>query len=226
MRLAGLIARLGIAEVARRLGVTARTVRRWDRQGVSARYAPKVDRVASRHVRSAKAAETRRRKFQESLPAPSEPYIDLQFPRLGQTLTPEQVLPTRKPRRSEEPPSERYQSSRYIGRIYHVSIDRPVLDVDPSEIVDIVFAYWLRHGTTFVWVEFLFFRYIPFNPIYKGELVAKQGTWDAWYSSTPARATSHEVERAIENVMDDAIFAAQRRMQWFSAIKIYLLDET
>lgn len=225
MNIAQLIARLGAETVARRVGVTPATVRRWGRRGVSDRYRDRVAGVAARHERSAKGAETRRKRFQDSLPAPAEPYIDLQFPRLGQTLPLEDVLPTRKPKQISARESERYESTRYMGRIYYVSIDSPALDVSADEISDMVLAAWLRNGTTFCWVEFIFFRYIPFNPIYKGELTKKQGTWDVWYASTPARATSREISRAIENVMADAHFAAQRRMQWLSAIKIYLLDE-
>lgn len=222
MTLRELVARLGLTEVARRVGVSARTVKGWLRKGVSARYQAKVDAVIYRHVRSARAASSakQRRTFRDSVPQPPQ-----------SELPPEQVKPKAPPapkKRGDGLLSEgvsKLNTNTFYGEIHTFNIDQPVLLVSAEEIADSVVRLWQERELTFCRGFFLFIRYIPFNPLYKGELIKLQGTWASRWASTEAWSTEEPIRKSIARVIRVAQHEAQRRVIWFYQYQAHLFNE-
>jgi len=236
MTLAELVARVGLAEVARRVGVRPDTVTRWLRTSVSSRYTKTIAGIIARHLASRRGVETRqkRAKFRAALPMPPEPYREKYRPTLG-NLTPDQVLPRKPPIETEA----QLQAARirgghegdntidtdlYFGESTWMPVGAPVLEVDFAGLADQVIAFWQASARNWCRVIFMFFRYIPFNPLYRGELAAKAGKWFDWWSSTHVNGSLQSIYSDMENVWTDARDAAYQRMIWLEAIKVSVFD--
>lgn len=203
-----LVARIGLAKFAARLGVKISTVKRWLSEGEpSFRYQPLVAEVARRHLTSVKAAATRRKKQQETL--------SHLFPEESE-LTPEQALPSRLPGQTAEGRKEikregipgdettvAIESSRNIGFTFWKTIGKPAWELVVSELTRIAVSVWQQSGLDYVAVKFLFFRYIPFNPIYTGEMIRKQGHWVEAWMSTKAVSSATRLGDYIKGVVDE-----------------------
>lgn len=243
---AAILARLGAEELARRLGVSPTTVRRWAKVGVPAKRADDVARVERRHLAARTAAEHRKAQreaaFRESLPPPPN------ASRLPGQLEPEDVLPDAPPPTSVvkagSEGEDRYESAgerevdnatRY-GEVFTYNIDQPAAQVDPRDIVDLALKHWIDTGRLWCFVKFYCLRYIPFNPLYKGRLVRLQGHWMPWWSSTSVRSSERSIAQSIENLFTG--FQAGRhhpvrgihevaaeRMIWMVQVQIYCLDD-
>jgi len=221
-----LVARLGIAELARRAGVTPATLKKWLMHGPSARGAGVLATVLRRHETSTKAAVTRRRHAQEatgiSVPPESE-------------LPAGQVLPIRTPTGREKKAAFRAEdlgtatkqpidSIYTVGDIEWVTIGKPVDEVTVNEIVDIAWRIYQDSRRDFIQCKFLFFRYIPFNPLYRGELARKQGTWVEWWAQTKALETLNAFTNNVDYIMDFSYKAAETRVIFLEMIGVLTFD--
>lgn len=227
MTLSQLVERLGRVELARRAGVTPATVGRWLSKGPSRAGAEIIRAVLRRHETSTKAAATRRRSAQAS--------TGIEVPQESE-LPSEKVLPTKLPGDAREVKAakraegigagtkQQIDSIYNIGDIEWFTIGRPVSDVSESEIADLAVKAWQDSGRDYVQVKFLFFRYIPFNPLYRGELIKKQGTWVEWWAQTNAQSAINSITRNIEYVMDLSYKAAETRVIFLEMIGVATFD--
>jgi hypothetical protein len=69
-------------------------------------------------------------------------------------------------------------------------------------------------------VRFLIFRYIPKNPLYRGEMVSKQGTWADWWTSTATFGDGKSLEDGVEVALARALQASASRVIWLEAMNI------
>lgn len=228
MTFAVLVARLGLNEAAHRFGVSAKTLRRWLREGEpSFRYQPIVAGVLKRHLRSAKAAETRRVKAQASLGI--EPPAESELPDAD-------VLPSKLPSDSKayrdierkegvEPGSvQEIESTRNEGQIHWVHIGDDVRSVSAEDLLGIVLDIWRPSQRHYMQVKFLFFRYIPFNPLYRGGLAKLQGSWVEWWAQTGAWSAEYSMRNNIEGILEYALLAAETRIIYLETIGVSVFD--
>ncbi len=257
MNLVTLVARLGLAEVARRVGVSPATVKLWLRQGPSARGREKLIAVTRRHVAGRKGYETRQRRatFHGSLPLPPEPFARFDrklwigpkedeylnenygrgIPSSGE-LSDEQLLPQKPPvetkadlnrarKRAGYTGGKVVNTDRYYGESEWVTIGKPMLEVDVAGMARNVSSAWKISRRVWCQVRFLIFRYIPFNPLYKGEMVNRQGTWADWWTSTELFGDQQSLENGVEVAMTRALQAAASRVIWLEAMNIRTFDD-
>lgn len=221
-----LVARLGLAEVARRAGVSQATVKRWLREGPSQKGAKALAGILRRHSASTKAAEGRRRRMQERVGAQVPPATE---------LTPEQVLPPRaasesrevkriKQREKTEGGVVPIDSEVNIGEETWVTIGRDINDLDNSEVVDSVVSIWQDSGRDYVSVRFFFLRFIPFNPLYKGELAKKAGKWVDFWWRTQAASAKDTITRYVEGYLDLARKKGESRVIFLEMIGVSTLN--
>lgn len=218
--LVALVAKLGISEVARRVGVTNRTIRHWLRHDPSYKGGRIVAEVAARHLRSLRGAETRRQKQQaETGIAPPE----------GAGLPAIDVLPTAPPKvppqvsRHEEIDTEFSEGVRVW-----IEVQKPVDENfdDDRDVLRPAHTVWAGSNRRFCYVKFLFMRYIPRNPGYtrSHELFTKQGKWlDVWMTSKTA-ATPNDLDRYVGAVLDKARSWSYSRVIWLEKIGVSCID--
>ena len=68
--------------------------------------------------------------------------------------------------------------------------------------------------------QYLFFRYIPFNPIYRGEMLSKQGKWHEWWASMEGVATMRDFEGAFGRTFVEPLRSAESRLIWLEGYKV------
>lgn len=230
MSLAQLVALLGLDEVARRAGISPGTLKRWLRRGPSAAGARILSGIARRHLASKKSAATkkRRRSFRDRVPMPDRPNQTINDERTPD-LTPEQVKPGEPPVAAGagvyEEGRERLETERYIGEVHTFTVGLPAVEVDGDGLADTVVRVWQQSGRTFARTIFLFFRFIPFNPLYKGEMIRKQGTWQDWWNSTPALGSMQSIAQSVLNCIEDAQRAAETRVIWIEQMQVHVFDD-
>jgi hypothetical protein len=226
MTLQELVERLGLAVVARRADVSVATLKRWLSRGPSASGAAIVSGIARRHLASRKAAETRKEgeKFRDSLDEPED-----------SELEPEQVLPKKPPGKSREVQASKREegvragrreidSEFNIGETEWVTVGQSVLEVDIPTLIKTAWAIYEESGRDYVSVKFLFFRFIPFNPLYRGEMIKKQGKWVEQWVTTKAVSRRDALERYVEYYMERAIEWAQTRVIFLEMIAVNTFD--
>ena len=248
MNLSELIARLGLAVVARRLKVKPATVRRWEKHGPSASGLVKVEKVIRRHLASKKASQRRRSReeFRAGLQMPPEPTQKIGDQTSGE-LSRDEVLPKKRPVETERElkrirvragydGEEIINTNRYIGESVWLHIGEPVLEVDISELIENVISIWRQSDRTWCHVIFLSFRFFPFNPLYRGEMLKKQGTWEDIWRSTQTWSTERDIRNNIQAVFDGylnrrgenvqgLLLEAQSRMIWLESVKVRTFDD-
>lgn len=249
MSFRALLARLGAEALARRLGVTAATIKRWSRQGLSGvgrgllaelrervrqrehARAQAEQRRAEREERYRRAAEkakrTRRRKqrFKDRLVTP--PLSEL--PR-------EDVLPDSPPvpggaaegeLRYRRIGTRNFDTNRYEGTTTTLHVGQPAYQVDWAALSRLVAGIWRESRRLFGRAIFLLFRYIPFNPLYRGPLVHNQGSWIDFWVSTPVENAYHKLVDGVMTVMDDLIDQPKGmlvRMLWLEQVQVQCFD--
>lgn len=239
MTLENLIDRLGLVEVARRAGVTVATLRRWLRYRPSKQGAETLRRVIRRHLASRAAAATRkkRKEFPGSLPLPPEAFAVISprpFPGSGY-LSEEEVLPVESPvqtkadfnrarKQAGYTGSKRVNTDAYSGEWNWITIGQSMLDVDPERIGAQVVEIWRHSRRTLCDVRFLSFRYVPFNPLYKGEMVNKQGKWFDWWTGTGIHGEARTIQDAVEVALGYQVSAAYNRVIWLEAMGVRTMD--
>lgn len=220
MTLADLVARLGIAELARRAGVTPTTLKKWLMHGASARGAGVLAGILRRHEASSKAAATVKKRKQAPWKTPPE-----------SELPPEDALPTKPPTkhdRVEDVDTTGHQpidSIYSIGDIEWVTIGKQIGEVETREIVDIAWRIFQNSDRSFIQVKFLLFRYTPpFSHLYRGGMTKKNGVWEEWWIQTKAQQALQSFSNNVDYVLDLAYQAAKNRVIYLEAIGVLTFD--
>jgi hypothetical protein len=241
VKLSTLLRRLGLAELARRAGVSPATIRRWLRHGPSASGQDILGGIAARHRRSVKSHKTRvahqREAFRDRLPVPVSPDLKPHRPTLGQFDDPMDLVPDRPPVETEaqlhrDAAREGHDiegdinTDTYEGSSHWVTVGAPVVEVDQQYVIDTAMDFQRQAGHTWLQVVFLFYRYIPFNPLYKGEaLIEKwQGKWKPWWESTAILDSEYGITDGVTRCMDLARFSAESRLIWFEGFKVRTMN--
>lgn len=243
MSLSALIARLGVAEVARRAGVTVATVRRWLRNGPSPAGKEILAGIAQRFVRAAKAAETRRRQFQERVPTPPETELPEEDVKPGKAPTRDEkrraisavklgstIASPKPPPRGRRYRSDTYQTERYYGERTWVHYGKSLLDVAVDELVETAETIWHDSGRDWCQVILLVFRFVPFNPAYNPghHLFKQQGKWIEQWESTPhiTQARDWARSRDILAAGIEYLFGPGLSREWGPTMGLHAQAET
>lgn len=197
--------RIGPRKLAKRLGITERTLKRWVKKGPSKRYVEAVRRVLVRSEGGLKAAETRVRvsQYRES------------FPKLPRNELPEsQVIPRRAPDEAPEVRSIRkardvsnreipYSTLQYEGFRKWYDVNKLVQYVDLQSIIDAALFTMENRPLDWIYVNFLFYRYVPIDPTYQDSfLLANQGKWIEDLTKTGLARDTNKIAESIENVFN------------------------
>jgi hypothetical protein len=234
--LEGLLAALGWRELARRTGVTIATIKRWHRLGPTGRGLEALERVARRRVAGLKGIETkgRRKQWRDLLSPPELPYRRLHKPSSG-LLDPDVVLPTRSPVETAKMLNRARKdqgfdangpldSDIYDGESTWIHIGVPIVNLDMNWLQDQIVRIWQNSDRTWVYVIFLLFRYVPFNPAYKGvaELERLQGKWLPFAAQTDSlgKRGLFNVSRVVEQALAKSIDASKSRMIWLEGADV------
>lgn len=237
MKLSTLVRLLGLVQVAKRAGVTPATIRRWLRHGPSDRGKVALKQVAKRRRRAQKAAKTRTRQveYRSQLPIPVTPVLDLHDPNEGDFEDPTDLLPKRRPietaaqlrdemQREGHDLSDTVNTEMYAGEREWFTVGQPLVNVPLQSIIESISDVWHSSGRRWVVARFLFFRYIPFNPLYRGEMLKDQGKWKPWWTSTLSMATELSIKNNVGYSMGVAYEAAQSRLIWFEGYRVDTFD--
>lgn len=240
MTLLEIVSRVGKREIAKRLGISLKTLEIWLRKGPSLSGSIKIAKLIVRHLRSKKSAETRIAVKAESgrsrFNTPAQPTA-IPDNAYSVNLTDDEVLPVKTPAEERGFKSLIKQEGIEIGNVVPIesayrkgetrwiTIGKPVLEIEANEIYEKANSYWQMSGRTHVRIVFLYFRYIPFNPIYTGEMISKQGKWAHGYLSTQTWPVFDDVIRDTNSVIFDLHTWAESRLIWLESIGIETIDE-
>lgn len=227
MTLSQLIARLGLTEVARRAGVSEGTVSGWLRRGLSRKGAETIAGVARRHAASIQAAKSR--KSNERFRAQVEP------PEEESDIPAEETIPRKAPEHSPEVAAlkraEGIRAGRHtidsdfnIGYTIWVRVGQDVRDVDESDLISQAQFIFDDSGFDYVSVKFMFLRYIPFNPNYKGEMLRKQGKWHEQWVSTKTASAPLTLSRYMSYYLGHSIEWAETRIIFLEMIGVSVFN--
>ncbi len=148
-------------------------------------------------------------------PVPEEPILDLHDPEEGEFVNAMDLVPDEAPESEYERDTVLHlETDRYIGSSYIVTIGAPLVEVNFDIIKDQVISVWRASGQPWCQVQFLLFRYIPYNPIYKGEMLNRQGTWIDFGVTTQLRAEKNDIENGIDSAFDLTLQKATYRVIW------------
>lgn len=217
MTLLDFVTKLGLNKAAKRLGITVGTLRSWLKHGPSERGATKVALKIKRHLIGVRSWDTNQRakRFRETI---AEPKTARDIPAI-------ESVPKRPPELSPE--VQRYKrtekllgteiigdgpKSRTRGTLTWVQIGQDVRDVDTEDLAS---AAWMIHDASgMLWcsVKVLFMRFIPFNPKYTGEMLAKQGKWHDTWMTTPAVSGIETLRRDVYNLFEKSLRWAETRV--------------
>lgn len=233
MKLVSLLRLLGLRELARRAGVAEATIRRWQRSGPSSRGQDILDAIAARRRAAQKAVRTKKKRtaFRATLPVPVGP-LSIQTVEYRHDFDdPTDLVPNRPP--VETKAALRRVASREghdlgggidtdynYGESVWLTIGQPLVEVDLDWVGDTVVQIWQQSSRTWVQVQYLFFRYIPFNPLYRGEMLAKQGKWHEWWASMPGVATMTAFSAAFPPTFEAPLQSAESRLIWLEGCKV------
>ena len=208
MNLQDLVERLGREVVARRLGVTPGTIRRWENKGPSARRRGDVQGVIDRHLRSRRAYQTRLRHLQERFPEPPKAEIEAR-----PVKTPVEVKVT-------APTRTVIESPRWSGRVFNIPVEEEASEVDWDSVLERAIDAWDRSAQPFGRFVVQAYRYIPFNPLYSGPLVTKQGEWVPEFTSTNYQAVTIPLEAEFRVLTDIYADIASTRIIWVQSVEM------
>jgi transcriptional regulator with XRE-family HTH domain len=240
VKLSTLLRLLGLTELARRAGVAPSTIRRWERHGPSLRGQDVLAGIAARRRRSVKGAKTRKRKereaFRDRLPVPVSPDLKPHRPGLGQFDDPSVLVPDQPPIETEEELRRKARrgghdiegeidTETWAGETYWVTVEQPALEIDFQWVLDTVQDFQQQAARRWVQVVFMFFRFVPFNPLYKGDEIERfQGKWKQFWLSTEIVETEYELSEGILKCISEAHFAAENRMIWLQGYKVRTMN--
>lgn len=226
MTLSELVARLGLAEVARRAGVSEATLRKWLRTGPSRAGASVLAGIIRRHLGSVKAAAKRKEgeKFRDELEPPPE-----------SELPPKKVLPPAAPTSPsiETEGTEPYNTDRYVGEMHILTVGRPVLEVDWDNLASFVQRIYHNSNRHYVRVRFLLFRYVTPGSPGRGGMVSRRGKWSEFWMSTHVQGSETGIFNEVATLIDEGPEMgkqsirdlAQRRIIWLEQVHVHTFDD-
>jgi hypothetical protein len=237
-RLRTLIARLGIPEVARRVGVLETTVRRWARKGLSSSAKEAVYEIFARHEHSRLAAETRKKRVRAEKARKTRATRDAFRAEVAEAAqvpladAPREPPRTRKVRDYQAPGGAplAIDTFRYEGESHTFTIGQPLEDVDDGAIAQLAVSTWKNAipFRAFCRVIFLFFRYVARtsrDEWYRGQLVPKAGRWFDWWASTKPFTTSSSIDASVLQTMDAARNKTiGNRVVWLEQVQVNLFE--
>jgi hypothetical protein len=235
-RLWQLISRLGLSEVARRVGVLDTTVTRWLRSGVSSRGKEALYEIFARHERSRVAAATRKKHervakarttrrsrdaFQATVAEAAE------IPVVEAPRTPPKA---RKAKDYQTPGAISIDTFRYEGESQTYTIGQPLDDVDDGSIAQLAVSTWqnAKPFRAFCRVVFLFFRFVgrtSKDEWYRGQLIPREGRWFDWWASTKPFTTPSSIDAAVIQTLEKARDGTiGNRVVWLEQVQINLFE--
>ena len=212
MTLRQLLKKYTKAGLAKRLGVTPATISRGLSQGLSKRLKEKLATHAKKSLAAQKAAKTRRKreKFQAKVPTP--PASELTRKQVAPRETP-RPTPTRRRQLHLRRGERRYETNRYIGKSEWFFIDKQANEIDIDEVQDRALASWHVSDLPFHFTYILAYRYIPFNPAYKGQLSKLQGTWVEINMRTETLSSAKVIANQIQALFDGYTVRRGKKVQ-------------
>lgn len=218
MTLAELVARLGLAEVARRVGVSPATLRRWIARGPSAAGAARIQTVLRRHEGARRAAESRKRTstFRDTIPTPPESELPANVvkppaPPTSRSIEPEETTP--------------YNTDRYTGEIHVVTVGQPVSEVDFDALGSFAARTWLHSRRAYVRARFLMFRYVTPGSPGKGGMVSRRGKWSEFWISTFVHSSESAIRNEISSLIDEGSEVGRETLRELSGRRIIWLEQ-
>lgn len=235
-----------LAEIAKRSQAAAR--RRRAKEAAAHEAAQQVQEAAERRSRAAQAAAATRRKrraaqeaaearraVRDRFPVPVFPVLDLQRPTLGNFEDPSVLVPDARPietreelreemRREGHDLGRRLDNEQYFGEKKWENVGKPIVEVPESYVFDTAMKVWHNSIRRWIVIKMLFFRYIPFNPLYRGELLENNGKWRPWWTSTMLVATPSALSNNLHFSMAPAYESAQSRLIWFEGFRVDTFD--
>jgi len=197
---------IGPAKLADRLNITPKTLRSWEKRGVPPTKGGLVQKVLVLFERAKKAAETRKIRKQEVLDESHLPkdfsnnvYMDVD----QGALTKEQALPKILPpwfKKSQRPTP--FRTENHTGIKQWRAVNKLVHELEIEPLIFEAQHIFERSTNGFCQVLFMFWRYVPFNPLYTGEIVAKQGTWIAKPWRTVYKYSTDGIRNGFMEVFD------------------------
>lgn len=235
-KLRQLISRLGLSEVARRVGVLDTTVSRWLRSGVSSRGKEAVYEIFARSERSRAAAVTRKKRvraakgratraareaFQEEIAEAAQiPVGDAPRTPPKAKRTPDYQTPGAVP----------IDTFRYEGESQTFTIGQPLDNVDDGSIAQLAVSTWqnARPFRAFCRVVFLFFRFVgrtSKDEWYRGQLIPREGKWFDWWASTKPFTTASSIDNAVIQTLDTARnHTIGNHVVWLEQVQVNLFE--
>lgn len=230
MSLRELVDRLGLAEVARRAGVSPATVQRWMARGPSAAGAATLAGIIKRHLAAKKgrAGQKKARDFRDALALPP----------MGGDLPPDEVKPPHPPPAPEET-RDRFDlvTDRYVGEVHVITVGQPALEVDWENLASFAARIFINSKRSYVRARFLFFRYITPTSLGKGSLIHKRGKWAEFWASTQVHSSTlgeaSSFRNAVATIMDvrgegreeTLRDVAQRRILFLEQVHVHTFDD-
>ncbi len=234
MTLRQLIKRLGVEEVARRVGVSGTTVKRWTRQGVSGAFQDEVREAKARHERSLRAAATKKKHARVKKARQTRKARDVLQEEIADAAGLED--PSQAPRTGPKPSRVRdYQKPgrkaldtfRYEGETFTFTVGQPVATISADGWAQQAVRTWqdARPFRDFCRVIFLFFRFVSRGSReewYRGKLVPKSGRWFDFWTSTKAWSSAD----AIHDSVVSAIEASDSRggVVWLEQMQVNVFE--
>jgi len=230
MTLGELVARLGLAEVARRAEVSPATVRKWLARGPSRAGAEVLAGIVRRHIAAKKGREGKRRaeEFRAKLPTPPESEL------------PENEVkpPSPPPAPTETRETFPLNTDRYTGEVHVLTVGQPALDVDWDALGSYAARIFINSRRTYVRARLLFFRFITPTSLGKGSLIHKRGKWVEFWASTHVHSSTlgdaSSFRNAVASVFDirgegreeSLRDVAQRRVLFLEQVHVHTFDDS
>jgi len=226
MTLLELVERLGLAEVARRAGVSQATLRKWLTRGPSSAGAAKLASIIRRHLGSRRAAESRKRgdAFKALIPVPPET-----------ELPAKKVLPPAAPSSPhiESEGSHPYNTDRYTGEQHVLTVGQPVLEVDWDSLASFVQRLFVNSKRNYIRVRFLMFRYVTPGSPGRGGMVSRRGKWSEFWMSTHVQSSENAIYNEVSSLIDEGPEMgkqsirdlASRRIIWLEQVHVHTFDD-
>lgn len=228
-----LVEELGLEEVARRLGVVPKTIRRWLQLDEVPRNArAKLTTVFENFLRAKKTAETKaeREAFRDSLKTPplSELPPELVLPNappdpleahgrlpLGVTFLEHENYYSRvstfEPPSREDAPERESEKGIPFDEVDFEDIAQQVITTVRENLDD--YPYWR--------VVFIYFQFFADNPAYKGELVPLRATYKSFVTSTETWELLESVREVIDRANRKVIISSKKRFKWLYQYQVH-----
>lgn len=208
MDLRGLVDKLGIAEVARRLKISISTLRKWLRIGPSNKGSKNVYRIINNHLRAVKGQETRKKKKRIIGDFPRPPELD-------EDETNDAIPDKSPPPANIDVGAEGYDREHAQGQLTWIRIGQTINQLDFDDIAKQVVKLYEASKREFCQIKYMIYRYISKS----SSKVTKEklGTWQTnWLQS--------KILRGIENVREEVISRLEGHPSLWALTRVIILE--